>query len=51
MVPANEELFTLDLIEALKAGVVIVAQKYPGSINHAMLTARMLQHTGVPVIG
>lgn len=51
MVPINEEVFTLDLIIALKARVLIVAQNYLGSINHAMLTARMLQHTGVPVIG
>lgn len=51
MVPVNETVFTLDLILALKARVVIVAQNYLGSINHAMLTARMLQHTGVPVIG
>ncbi|SEW50213.1 dethiobiotin synthase [Chitinophaga arvensicola] len=51
MVPVNEEVFTLDLILALKARVLIVAQNYLGSINHAMLTARMLQHTGIPVIG
>lgn len=51
MVPVNETVFTLDLILALKARVVIVAQNYLGSINHALLTAGMLQHTGVPVIG
>lgn len=51
MVPVNESVFTLDLIVALKARVVIVAQNYLGSINHALLTARILQHTGVPVIG
>jgi dethiobiotin synthetase len=51
MVPVNESVFTLDLILALKASVVIVAQNYLGSINHALLTARMLHHTGVPVIG
>ena len=51
MVPLNEEAFTLDMIVALRAKVVIVAQNYLGSINHSMLTARMLQHTGVPVIG
>ncbi|MBO9730940.1 MAG: dethiobiotin synthase [Chitinophaga sp.] len=51
MVPVNETVFTLDLILALKARVVIVAQNYLGSINHSLLTARMLQHTGVPVIG
>ncbi|MBV8253745.1 MAG: dethiobiotin synthase [Chitinophaga sp.] len=51
MVPINEEMFTLDLIKEMNAGVIIAARNYLGSINHAMLTARMLQHTGVPVIG
>jgi dethiobiotin synthetase len=51
MVPVNESVFTLDLIVALKARVVVVAQNYLGSINHALMTARLLQHTGVPVIG
>ncbi|NLR60230.1 dethiobiotin synthase [Chitinophaga polysaccharea] len=51
LVPINETLSTLDLILALGAKVLVVAQNYLGSINHAMLTARVLQHTGVPVIG
>ncbi|PSL43782.1 dethiobiotin synthetase [Chitinophaga niastensis] len=51
MVPVNEEIFTLDLIRQLHARVIIVATNYLGSINHALLTARVLQHTGVPVIG
>lgn len=51
MVPFNEELFTLDMISKMQARVIIAAQNYLGSINHAMLTARLLQHTGVPVIG
>ncbi|CAL1518053.1 dethiobiotin synthase [Chitinophaga sp. MM2321] len=51
MVPLNEEIFTLDLIGQLQAGVIIVAQNYLGSINHAMLTAKVLKHTGVSVIG
>lgn len=51
MVPLNEDEFTLDLILQLKAGVIIAAQNYLGSINHCMLTAKVLQHSGVPVIG
>ncbi|MFY0255774.1 dethiobiotin synthase [Chitinophaga sp. 30R24] len=51
MVPINEDVFTLDLIRELNARVVIVAQNYLGSINHALLTARLLQHTGIAVIG
>lgn len=51
MVPINEEVFTLEMISRMEARVIIAAQNYLGSINHAMLTARVLQHTGVPVIG
>ncbi|SHM96268.1 dethiobiotin synthetase [Chitinophaga jiangningensis] len=51
MVPVNEEVFTLEMISRMQARVIIAAQNYLGSINHAMLTARLLQHTGVPVIG
>lgn len=51
MVPLNEEVFTLDLIRSLQAQVIIVAQNYLGSINHSLLTARVLQHSGIPVLG
>ncbi|WP_143306672.1 dethiobiotin synthase [Chitinophaga vietnamensis] len=51
MAPVNDQQFTIDLIRELEARVIIVSQNYLGSINHSMLTARMLQHTGVPVIG
>jgi len=51
MVPLNEEVFTLDLIKSLQAQVIIVAQNYLGSINHALLTAKVLQQSGVPVLG
>ena len=51
MVPLNEAVFTLEMITALRASVVIAAQNYLGSINHCLLTAKVLQHTGVPVIG
>jgi dethiobiotin synthetase len=51
MVPLNEDVFTLDLIGKLGAQVIIVAQNYLGSINHSLLTAKVLQHSGIPVLG
>ncbi len=51
MVPLNEEVFTLELIQQLQASIIIVAQNYLGSINHAMLTARVLQQQQAPVLG
>lgn len=51
LVPVTDTVLTIDLIRELQASVIIVAQNYLGSINHALLTARVLQHTGVPVIG
>jgi dethiobiotin synthetase len=51
MVPLNEEVFTLDLIRQLQAKVIIVAQNYLGSINHSLLTARVLQANNIPVLG
>jgi dethiobiotin synthetase len=51
MVPLNEDVFTLDLIASLQAKVIIVAQNYLGSINHSLLTAKVLRHSGIPVLG
>lgn len=51
MVPLNGQVFMLDLIKALEAKVIIVAQNYLGSINHCLLTAMALKQAGVPVVG
>ncbi len=51
MVPLNKEVFTIDLIKALGAKTIIVAQNYLGSINHCLLTAMALRHAEIPVIG
>ena len=51
MVPLNENEFMLDLVLALQASVIIVAQNYLGSINHALLTAEILRQKGAPVLG
>jgi dethiobiotin synthetase len=51
LVPLNDGVFMLDLIRRLQAGVIIVAQNYLGSINHSLLTARVLQYNKMPVLG
>jgi dethiobiotin synthetase len=51
MVPLNEDVFTLEVIKHLQAPAVIVAQNYLGSINHALLTAKVLRMEGIPVAG
>ena len=51
MVPLNDNTFTIDFIQQLEAQVIIVAQNYLGSINHALLTARALKQSGIPVMG
>lgn len=51
MVPLTEQAFMLDLVLDLDAKVIIVGQNYLGGINHALLTARVLKQSGVPVLG
>jgi len=51
MVPLTEQVFTIDFIQQLEAKVIIVAQNYLGSINHALLTAQVLRQRGIPVLG
>ncbi|GEP98325.1 dethiobiotin synthase [Chitinophaga cymbidii] len=51
MVPLNKKVFTIDLIKALGARTIIVAQNYLGSINHCLLTAMALRQAEIPVIG
>lgn len=51
MVPLTEQVFTIDFIQQLEAKVIIVAQNYLGSINHALLTAQVLRQRAIPVLG
>ncbi|MET6997442.1 dethiobiotin synthase [Chitinophaga defluvii] len=51
MVPLHENVFTLEVIKHLQIPVIIVAQNYLGSINHAMLTAKVLRYEAIPVAG
>ncbi|MEK6615036.1 MAG: dethiobiotin synthase, partial [Bacteroidota bacterium] len=51
MVPLNKKFLVIDLIEKLKAEVVLVSKNYLGSINHTLLSAEALQNRNIPVIG
>lgn len=51
MVPLSGHYFVADLIRDLGARVVIVSRNYLGSINHSLLTARMLREMEVDVAG
>jgi dethiobiotin synthetase len=51
MVPLNEDEFVIDLIQHLKAPVVLVADLYLGSINHTLLTIEALLKRKIPVHG
>ncbi len=51
MVPLNNKEMILDLIKKLKAKVIIVSKNELGSINHSMLTAKVLRKERIPVLG
>lgn len=51
MVPLNNTEFIIDMIEQLKAEVVLVIQNYLGSINHSILSIDALRFRGIPVLG
>jgi len=51
MVPLSEKLLLIDLIEKLKADVVVVSRHYLGSINHTLLTLETLKKRKLPVSG
>ncbi len=51
MVPLNNKEFVIDLIKKIDATVIIVSKNYLGSINHSLLTARVLLQNKVNVLG
>jgi dethiobiotin synthetase len=51
MVPLNESETILDLISLLGVGVIIVSRNYLGSINHSLMTAKILEQARIPVMG
>ncbi len=51
MVPINNTHTLCDLMQSLKAQVVVVVKNYLGSINHTLLTINHLQSLSVDVLG
>ncbi len=51
LVPLNKNEFVIDLIKKLDATVIIVSKNYLGSINHSLLTAKVLRQNNVKVLG
>ena len=52
MVPLNDKGdLIIDLIQYLNAEVVLVSKNYLGSINHTLLSVKMLQARKIPIKG
>jgi dethiobiotin synthetase len=51
MVPVNDHEFIIDVIDQLKAKVILVSRNYLGSINHSLLTANICKQRGIDVLG
>ena len=51
MVPLNDEFLIIDLIQKLKAEVILVSRNYLGSINHTLLTVEALKSRNIPIAG
>jgi dethiobiotin synthetase len=51
MVPLNDTDLMIDLIQRLKAEVILVSKNYLGSINHTLLSADSLRTRDIPVKG
>ncbi len=51
LTPLNKNEYVIDLIKRLDATVIIVSKNYLGSINHSLLTARVLHQNEINVLG
>lgn len=51
LVPLNEHHLTIELIKKMKSDVIIVSKNELGSINHSLLTARVLHQYGMKSLG
>jgi dethiobiotin synthetase len=49
--PMNDKATMADFIQYNDLPVLLVTQHYLGSINHTLLTAEVLRHRGIPVLG
>ncbi len=51
MVPINNQFLMIDLIKKLNMAVVLVSSNYLGSINHTILSIKMLIQYQIPIKG
>lgn len=51
MVPLNEEVLMIDVIQKINAKTIIVTNDYLGSINHTLLTIEALEKRNIPITG
>lgn len=51
MVPLNDEHLMLDLMRRLRLPVLLVARPALGTINHTLLSLRVLRDSGIDVLG
>ena len=51
MVPLNEQQLNTDLIRIWGLPVILVSRNYLGSINHTLLSAKVLEQLGLKVAG
>ena len=49
MVPLNDDFFMIDLIKQLQVEVVLVVMNYLGSINHTLLSIKVLKLYNLPI--
>jgi dethiobiotin synthetase len=51
LAPVTDRLLTIDLVKLLELPLIIVGRLCLGAINHALLTVREAERSGVPVAG
>ncbi len=51
MVPINSKETYLDIIQQLELEVIVVSKNYLGSINHTLMTLRLLQKANITIKG
>jgi dethiobiotin synthetase len=51
MSPLGKGFLNIDLIKQLKLPVVLVSENYLGSINHTLMTVKLLQNAKIPILG
>ncbi|UTW61081.1 dethiobiotin synthase [bacterium SCSIO 12741] len=51
LVPLNDTITLLDLIQELQVPVILISRYYLGSINHTLLSAEVLKNRGIEVAG